>query len=119
MTNHQVIKQGHAGWGDLIGKEISFDWSDGWEKYWVDGTFEGTQVYAEDPRYPRYYILIDGGGVSVREDEPVKVTVHEQAGIRVGETGLKPGTAYTVHVNGREPATLTTLSVPTGGAEDR
>lgn len=76
MTTELVVKQGHADWTDLIGKEISFDWSDGWEDYWIHGTFEGTQPYAEDPRYPRYYILMDNGGTSVWEDEPVRVTVH-------------------------------------------
>lgn len=72
-----VIKKGHADWDDLIGKEISFSWSDGWEDYWFNGTFEGVQVYAEDPRYPRYYILLDGGGVSVWETEEVRVTVND------------------------------------------
>jgi hypothetical protein len=72
-----VIKRGHADWDDLTGKKISFNWSDGWEDYWVNGTFGGTQVYAEDPRYPRYYILIDGGGTSVWEDQEVEVRVYD------------------------------------------
>jgi len=74
-----VVKHGHADWSDLIGKEISFDWSDGWEDWRIHGIFEGTQTYAEDPRYPRYYILTDDGGTSVWEDEPVKVTIHREA----------------------------------------
>lgn len=78
MTS-RVVKQGHANWGDLVGKEISFEWFDGWDEapYLQRGTFEGTSAYAEDPRYPRYYILIDGGGVSVWEDERVEVEIHE------------------------------------------
>lgn len=72
-----VIKKGHADWDDLIGKTIEFSWSDGWEDYWFQGEFEGVQVYAEDPRYPRYYVLLDGGGVSFWETEEVKVTVHD------------------------------------------
>lgn len=72
-----VIKRGHADWDDLTGKEISFEWSDGWEDYWIHGVFKGTQAYAEDPRYPRYYILVDGGGVSVWDDEEVEVTVYD------------------------------------------
>lgn len=72
-----VTKRGHSDWDDLIGKEISFEYFDGWEdlSYW--GVLEGIQVYAEDPRYPRYYVLTDGGGVSYWEDEEVEVTVYE------------------------------------------
>lgn len=74
-----VTKRGHADWDDLTGKEISFDWQDGWEDYtWTErGVLEGTQVYAEDPRYPRYYVLMDGGGVSFWETDDVEVTVHD------------------------------------------
>lgn len=74
-----VTKRGHADWDDLVGKEISFDWQDGWGDYpWTErGVLEGTQVYAEDPRYPRYYVLIDGGGVSFWETDNVEVTVHD------------------------------------------
>lgn len=73
-----VTKKGHESWGDLIGKHISFDWHDGYDDfpYWVNGELEGTEPYAEDPRYPRYYVIIDGGGPSFWEDEEVKVTIH-------------------------------------------
>jgi hypothetical protein len=74
----KVTKRGHDDWEDLLGKEISFNWFDGWDDlpYYIQGIFEGTQPYAEDPRYPRYYILVDGGGTSVWETEKVTVSVH-------------------------------------------
>ena len=74
-----VKKKGHADWADLIGKEISFDWHDGYDDfpYWFHGVLDETRPHAEDPRYPRYYIIIDGGGPSVWEDEEVVVTVHD------------------------------------------
>ena len=72
-----VTKKGHEDWHDLLGKKISFSWSDGWEDYGIHGTFEGTQPYADDPRYPRYYILINSGGVSVWEGEEVTVQIEE------------------------------------------
>lgn len=76
---YAVTKKGHADWADLIGKEISFEWFDGWDDvpYWNEGILEDIQVYAEDPRYPRYYIILDGGGVSFWENEEVTVTVHD------------------------------------------
>lgn len=71
-----VIKKGHADWADLKGKKITFDWTDGYEDFSPVMTFSHTQVYAEDPRYPRYYILDgNGGGYSVWEDEEVEVTI--------------------------------------------
>lgn len=77
MKTYTVTKKGHADWADLKGKTISFEWSDGWDDYWPRMVFDHTQSYAEDPRYPRYYIMDeDGGGYSVWEDEPVEVMVH-------------------------------------------
>lgn len=60
---YTVTKKGHADWADLIGKEISFEWFDGWDDvpYWNEGILEDIQVYAEDPRYPRYYVIQGGG----------------------------------------------------------
>ena len=73
-----IIKKGHADWADLKGKTITFPWTDGWEDYNPVLVFSRTQVYAEDPRYPRYYIMDeDYGGYSVWEDEEVEVTVLE------------------------------------------
>ena len=75
-----VTKRGHADWADLTGKRIEFKWYDGYEDYpyHYDMTFSHTQSYAEDPRYPRYYVLDeDGGGVSFWEDQAVEVTVHD------------------------------------------
>ena len=74
-----VIKRGHDDWDDLVGKEIEFEWSVGGDDYYTPRfVFHATRVYAEDPRYPRYYILDeDLGGYSVWEDEEVKVTVHD------------------------------------------
>lgn len=74
-----VIKKGHADWDDLIGKTISYEWYDGYDHlpYWFEGVFEGTRQYDEDPRYPSYYILVDGGGTSVWEGEEVRVTVYD------------------------------------------
>jgi hypothetical protein len=73
-----IIKKGHADWDDLKGKRITFDWTDGYEDFYPAMTFSRTQVYADDPRYPRYYILDEnGGGYSVWEDEEVEVTVLE------------------------------------------
>ena len=74
-----VTKKGHADWDDLIGKTISYEWYDGYDDlpYCLEGVFKGTQTYAEDPRYPHYYILTDGGGAGVWEDEEVSVTVHD------------------------------------------
>lgn len=73
-----IIKKGHADWADLAGKEISFEWTDGWEDYAPHFVFSHTRPYASDPRYPRYYICDeDGGGFSVWENEEVEVTVHE------------------------------------------
>ena len=71
-----VIKRGHADWDDLIGKEISFDWQDGYDDipYWFEGVFEGIQNYPEEYGY---YILLDDGGVRLSETETVKVTVHD------------------------------------------
>lgn len=71
-----VIKKGHADWADLKGRKITFDWTDGYEDFYPEMTFSHTQVYAEDPRYPRYYILDENdGGYSVWEDEEVEVTI--------------------------------------------
>lgn len=73
-----VTKKGHADWDDLIGKEISFSWTDGWDDFSPHLEFSHTKVYNEDPRYPRYYICDeDGGGYSVWENEEVQVTVHD------------------------------------------
>ena len=74
----RVIKKGYADWDDLKGKEICVSRYDGWDDFGYDVRmiFSQTQVYAEDPRYPRYYILDeDLGGVSFWEDEEVEVTV--------------------------------------------
>ncbi len=74
--SYVVAKQGHDDWTDLIGKEISFEWSDGWEEYSPRYVCAGTQTYAEDPHYPRYYVLDEnGGGYSFWEREIVQVTV--------------------------------------------
>lgn len=71
-----VIKKGHADWADLKGKKITFDWTDGYEDFYPEMTFSHTQVYADDPRYPRYYIMDENyGGYSVWEDEEVEVTI--------------------------------------------
>lgn len=75
-----VIKKGHASWSDLRGRTISFEWTDGWDDFNPHMVFDRTEPYAEDPRYPRYYILDEfGGGYSVWEDDEVEVTVHEDA----------------------------------------
>jgi hypothetical protein len=73
----EIVVQGHQAWQELVGKEVSFLWSDGWEEAWtIRQIVAGTQVYEEDPRYPRYYVLDpDGGGFSFWEDEPVEVTL--------------------------------------------
>lgn len=77
-----VIKRGHADWDDLIGRDISFGWSDGWEDYTERLVFSHTEAYATDPRYPRYYVLAeDDGGASVWEDEDVEVTVYDREGV--------------------------------------
>lgn len=75
----KVTKKGFEDWDDLVGKEISFDWQDGWEDYpWEErGVLQGTQPYSEDPRYPRYYVLMHDGGVSFWETDSVEVTVHD------------------------------------------
>lgn len=77
MTTRIVVKRGQDSWSDLVGKEISFDWFDGYEDfpYQIEGEFEGT-VY-RGPEYQGYYIMVDGGGHAVHEDEEVKVTVHD------------------------------------------
>lgn len=79
MSERTVTKKGHAGWDDLIGKEISFEWFDGYEDYpyFIEGVFEKTRPYSSDPRYPRYYIYVDGSGIGVYEREEVEVTVHD------------------------------------------
>ena len=80
MTTRIVVKKGQDSWSDLVGKEISFDWFDGYEDfpYQVEGEFEGVRVVdSDDHRYPRYYITVDGAGYSVWGDEEVKVTVYE------------------------------------------
>lgn len=71
---YTVTKRGHADWDDLIGKEISFDWYDGYDDfpYWFQGVLEYTRLSEG-----RYYIIIDGGGPAVGEYEEVKVTVHD------------------------------------------
>lgn len=77
MTTRIVVKRGQDSWSDLVGKEISFDWFDGYEDfpYQVEGEFEGTVHMG--PGYRSYYIMVDGGGCAVYEDEEVKVTVHD------------------------------------------
>ena len=80
MSKYIVIKKGQESWGDLVGKEISFDWYDGYEDfpYFISGTFEGTRTMeSQGPRYPQYYILVDGGGVAVSENEEVTVVIDE------------------------------------------
>lgn len=79
MTERTVTKKGHADWGELVGKEISFSWHDGYEEYpyLIEGVFEKTRPYSSDPRYPMYYICIDGAGIGVYEHEEVEVTVHD------------------------------------------
>lgn len=76
-----VKKKGMSDWDDLVGKEIEFEWFDGYDEfpYWFRGVFEGVhRSEGGDIRYPRYYILFEGGGgPSVWEDEEVKVTVHD------------------------------------------
>lgn len=74
----KVIKQGHADWDDLRGKTITFKWSDGWDDYYPVMEFSHTQVYADDPRYPRYYVLDkNSGGYSFWETDEVEVTILE------------------------------------------
>lgn len=77
MTTRIVVKKGQDSWSDLVGKEISFDWFDGYEDfpYEVEGKFEGTVDRGSE--YRGYYIMVDGGGCAVHEDEEVKVTVYE------------------------------------------
>lgn len=76
----RVIKKGHESWADLKGATITFEWSDGWDDYSPIMVFSHTPPYAEDPRYPRYYILDeDCGGYSVWEDEEVEVAILEDA----------------------------------------
>lgn len=71
-----VIKQGYASWEDLVGREVRFLWYDGWDDYYARFVLAGTRVYAEDFRYPRYYVLDENeGGYSFWEDEVVEVTV--------------------------------------------
>lgn len=80
MSKYIAIKKGQESWSDLVGKDISFDWYDGYEDfpYLIEGTFEGTRTMeSQDPRYPRYYILVDGGGVAVYENEEVTVVVDD------------------------------------------
>lgn len=78
-----VTKQGALSWEDLIGKEVSFEWSDGWDDFdprYVVGAIES---YAEDPRYPRYYVLEEGGGgYSFWEFETVEVKVYDDVHAR-------------------------------------
>ena len=78
MTTRIVVKKGQDSWSDLVGKEISFDWFDGYEDfpYEIEGEFEGT--VDRGPEYRGYYyIMVDGGGCAVHEDEEVKVTVYD------------------------------------------
>lgn len=75
---NKAIKKGHADWADLIGKTITFEWSDGWDDYNPIMKFSRTQVYAEDERYPRYYVLDENsGGYSFWESDVVEVTILE------------------------------------------
>lgn len=73
----EVLKQGHESWSDLKGKQVSFLFNFGWgDEGRVDLTFSRTQVYYDDPRYPRYYVLDEnGGGYSFWENEEVKVEI--------------------------------------------
>ena len=74
----KITKKGHADWAGLKGKTITFPWTDGWEGTDLVVVFSHTSVYADDPRYPRYYIMDEsGGGYSVWEDEEVEVTILE------------------------------------------
>lgn len=78
MTTYFVTKKGQDDWDDLVGKEIGFSWSDGWEDYYIRMTFAGTQPQdGGDPRYPKYFITDDdGGGFAVWWDAEVEVTVY-------------------------------------------
>ena len=77
-----VKKQGHKSWADLLGKHISFSWSDGWEEYSPDMVLYGVWMpdseEQDDSRYPMYYVTEDGGGgYGIRESAIIEVTVHE------------------------------------------
>lgn len=79
---YTVKKQGHKSWADLVGKRISFSWSDGWEEYDPDMILHGAWMpdaeEQDDPRYPMYYVTEEGGGgYGIRESAVVEVTVHE------------------------------------------
>lgn len=81
-VTYTVKKQGHKSWADLLGKHISFLWSDGWEEYSPDMILAGVWMpdpeEQEDSRYPMYYVTEEGGGgYGIRESAVIEVTVHE------------------------------------------
>lgn len=77
MSKIRHVK-GENQWRTLIGKDISFDWSDGWDDYDPRGVVESIRLdYGNDPRYPRVYVEFEeGGAYAVRDSETVAVTVH-------------------------------------------
>lgn len=81
MSTKIVTKQGNASWADLKGKWVEFWLPEPWEDDLWDyrGIFSHTEVYWEDPRYPRYFIMFeDGSGRSVWESESVEVHVYDE-----------------------------------------
>lgn len=68
-----VTKRGHADWDDLIGKVITFEWTDGWEDYYPLMEFHHTEPFDNG-----YYISDErGGGYFVSEAREIQVTVYD------------------------------------------
>lgn len=77
--SYKTTRTGIGDWADLIGKTISFRWCDGWDDYFFEDVLTGTRPQEmDDPRYPKYYLLLDHGGVGFSETEPVTVTVWDE-----------------------------------------
>ncbi|USH44512.1 hypothetical protein SEA_CASSITA_57 [Microbacterium phage Cassita] len=74
-----VTKRGHADWDDLVGKTITFEWSDGWEDYYPLMEFHHTEPVDEGNGFFAGYYISDelGGGYFVREAREIQVTVHD------------------------------------------
>lgn len=77
MVMQEFKKRGRDNWDELIGKTISFRWYDGFDEtpYYFKGVFQGIRV-VEDT-FPKYFILLDGGGPSVWADEEVIGRIEE------------------------------------------
>ncbi len=70
--------QGFAQWDELIGRQIVFQWSDGYDPLQtIEGVLEEVKFQpGDDPRYPRIYLWFeDTGGYGIWAHETILVSL--------------------------------------------